>query len=119
MVLMGGVLGGFGRNLTMLVVSRILIGVRTSSAYPSAMLLIRRRAESSGMLKPPGNVLGALQIAGVVTAAVGLPIGGVLVDAWGWRTLIGIGMLRKCWVKGIRKEKPILGQRQESGCNGI
>ena len=86
MVLLGGLLGGLGRDLTMLVVSRILIGVGTSTAYPSAMLLIRRRAESSGMSKPPGNVLGALQIAGVVTGAVGLPIGGVLVDAWGWRT---------------------------------
>lgn len=86
MVLLGGLLGGFGRDLTMLVVSRILIGVGTSTAYPSAMLLIRRRAESAGMSKPPGNVLGALQIAGVVTGAVGLPIGGVLVDAWGWRT---------------------------------
>lgn len=86
MVLLGGLLGGFGRDLTMLIVSRILIGIGTSTAYPSAMLLIRRRAESSGMSKPPGNVLGALQIAGVVTSAVGLPIGGVLVDTWGWRT---------------------------------
>ncbi|WDL98092.1 MFS transporter [Alicyclobacillus sp. ALC3] len=87
MVFLGGLLGGFGRDLTMLIVSRILIGIGTSTAYPSAMLLIRRRAESVGMSKPPGNVLGALQIAGVITAAVGLPIGGVLVDAWGWRTI--------------------------------
>lgn len=85
-VFLGGLLGGLGRDLTMLVVSRILIGVGTSTAYPSAMLLIRRRAESAGMARPPGNVLGALQIAAVVTGAVGLPIGGVLVDAWGWRT---------------------------------
>ncbi|KPV42321.1 MFS transporter [Alicyclobacillus ferrooxydans] len=87
MVLLGGLFGGFGRNLIMLIVSRILIGIGTSTAYPSAMLLIRRRAASVGMSKPPGNVLGALQIAGVITAAVGLPIGGLLVDAWGWRTI--------------------------------
>lgn len=87
MVFLGGLVGGFGRDLTMLIVSRILIGIGTSTAYPSAMLLIRRRAESVGMAKPPGNVLGALQIAGVITAAVGLPVGGVLVDAWGWRTI--------------------------------
>jgi MFS family permease len=86
LVLLGGLLGGMASNLTMLIVSRILIGIGTSTAYPSAMLLIRRRAESAGMVKPPGNVLGALQISGVVTAAVGLPIGGLLVDAWGWRT---------------------------------
>lgn len=86
LVLLGGLLGGIAGNLIMLIVSRILIGMGTSTAYPSAMLLIRRRAESAGMSKPPGDVLGALQIAGVVTAAVGLPIGGLLVDAWGWRT---------------------------------
>lgn len=86
MVLLGGLLGGVGRDLTMLVVARVLIGVGTSTAYPSAMLIIRRRAEFAGMSKPPGSVLGALQIAGVVTGAVGLPIGGVLVEAWGWRT---------------------------------
>ncbi|MFB5192834.1 MFS transporter [Alicyclobacillus fastidiosus] len=86
MVLLGGLLGGVGRDLTMLVVARVLIGVGTSTAYPSAMLIIRRRAEFAGMSKPPGSVLGALQIAGVVTGAVGLPIGGVFVEAWGWRT---------------------------------
>lgn len=86
MVLVGGLIGGMGRDLIMLVVSRVLIGLGTSTAYPSAMLLIRRQADLAGLSEPPGHVLGALQIAGVVTAAIGLPIGGVLVDAWGWRT---------------------------------
>ncbi|MCF8567561.1 MFS transporter [Alicyclobacillus tolerans] len=116
MVLLGGLLGGFGRDLTMLIVSRILIGIGTSTAYPSAMLLIRRRAESSGMSKPPGNVLGALQIAGVVTGAVGLPIGGVLVDAWGWRTifLVNIPFALVAFVMAalwIPKDGPMVGAR--------
>jgi len=82
----GGVLGGLGQSLATLVVSRVLIGIGTSAGYPSAMLLIRRRAEGAGLAHPPGGVLGGLQIAAMVTAALGLPIGGVLVDAWGWRT---------------------------------
>jgi MFS family permease len=82
----GGLLGGLGQNLTSLVISRILIGIGTSAGYPSGMLLIRRRADEAGLAKPPGGVLGGLQIAAMVTAALGLPIGGVLVDAWGWRT---------------------------------
>jgi len=115
-VLLGGLLGGFGRDLSMLIVSRILIGIGTSTAYPSAMLLIRRRAESAGMSKPPGNVLGALQIAGVITAAVGLPIGGVLVDAWGWRTifLVNIPFALVAFVMAalwIPKDGPIVGAR--------
>ncbi|QSO48542.1 MFS transporter [Alicyclobacillus mengziensis] len=115
-VLLGGLLGGFGRNLTMLIVSRILIGIGTSTAYPSAMHLIRRRAESVGMSRPPGNVLGALQIAGVITAAVGLPIGGLLVDAWGWRTIFLVNIpfalvafaMAALW---IPKDEVIVGAR--------
>jgi MFS family permease len=91
-VLVGGLIGGLGQNLTMLVVSRVLIGVGTSGGYPSAMLLIRRRAQQAGLSKPPGNVLGGLLIAGSVTAALGLPMGGVLVDAWGWRTVFFVNV---------------------------
>ncbi len=116
LVLLGGVLGGSARDLATLVVARVFIGVGTSTAYPSAMLLIRRRAEAAGMAKPPGNVLGALQIAGVATAAVGLPIGGVLVDALGWRAtfLVNIPfaivafLMASFW---IPKDEPIEGTK--------
>lgn len=85
LVLLGGVAGGAAHNLTMLLTARVLIGLGTSCAYPTAMMLIQRRAAAAGMEKPPGGVLGGLQIAGIATAALGLPIGGVLVDAAGWR----------------------------------
>ncbi len=85
-VLAGGLVGGTGHDLAALVVARVLIGVGSSAVYPSAMLLIRRRAVAAGLDAPPGGVLGGLMIAGAATAALGLPIGGVLVDAWGWRT---------------------------------
>ena len=91
-VLAGGLVGGFGQDLTTLIVSRVLIGIGTSAGYPSAMLLIRRRAETAGLDAPPGWVLGGLVIAGAATAAIGLPIGGVLVDAWGWRTTFFINI---------------------------
>jgi MFS family permease len=91
-VLAGGVVGGLGSNLATLIVARLLIGVGTSAGYPSAMLLIRRRAERAGLDAPPGGVLGGLVIAGAATAAVGLPIGGLLVSAWGWRTTFFINV---------------------------
>jgi MFS family permease len=87
LVLAGGLAGGFSPDLTGLIVARVLIGVGTSAGYPSAMLLIRRRAEQAGLDEPPGSVLGGLVIAGMVTPAVGLPLGGVLVGAWGWRAV--------------------------------
>ncbi|MFJ8314005.1 MULTISPECIES: MFS transporter [unclassified Streptomyces] len=85
LVLLGGLVGGIGQNLAMLTVARVLVGIGTSAAFPCAMVLIRRRAEEAGMDAPPGGVLGGIAIAGMATAAVGPPIGGLLVGAAGWR----------------------------------
>ncbi|HEY2061942.1 MAG TPA: MFS transporter [Amycolatopsis sp.] len=85
-VLAGGLVGGFGTSLTTLTVARVLIGIGTSAGYPAAMVLIRRRALGAGLSDPPGGVLGGLSIAGTVTVAVGPPIGGLLVAAFGWRS---------------------------------
>ena len=85
LVVLGGVLGGVAQNLLMLLIARVLIGLGSSCPYPSAMMLIQRRAKAAGMEKPPGGVLGGLLIAGIATASLGLPIGGVLVEAAGWR----------------------------------
>jgi MFS family permease len=83
----GGLVGGFAQDLITLLVSRVLIGLGTSCAYPTAMLLIRRRAKDAGLDKPPGGVLGGLVISGLATASLGLPLGGVLVGTLGWRSV--------------------------------
>jgi MFS family permease len=88
----GGLVGGFAQDLLTLLVSRVLIGLGTSCAYPTAMLLIRRRAREAGLDKPPGGVLGGLQIAGIATASLGLPIGGALVGAFGWRSVFFVNV---------------------------
>jgi MFS family permease len=92
LVAVGGLAGGFGRDLITLLISRVLIGLGTSCAYPTAMLLIRRRARDAGLEKPPGGVLGGLQIAGIATASLGLPIGGVLVGILGWRSVFFVNV---------------------------
>ncbi|MFB7494440.1 MFS transporter [Streptomyces sp. NPDC056161] len=84
LILIGGVIGGFGQNMATLTVARVLIGTGTSAGYPAAMVLIRRRSVWAGMSEPPGQVLGGLSIAGTVTVAVGPPLGGVLVAAFSW-----------------------------------
>lgn len=92
LVLLGGLVGGFAPDLLLLLVSRVLIGLGTSCAYPTAMVLIRRRANAAGLEKPPGGILGGLQIAGVATASLGLPIGGVLVGFLGWRAVFFVNI---------------------------
>ena len=84
-VLLGGIVGGIGQNLPTLVVSRVLIGMGTSAGYPSAMLLIRRRASAVGLQSPPSTVLASLSMAGSVTIAIGPTIGGLLVGWFNWR----------------------------------
>lgn len=92
LVLLGGIIGGFGQNLSILIVARVFIGIGTSTAYPSAMLLIRHRADEYTLSAPPGNVLGALQISALASSVVGLPIGGVLVGVFGWRATFFINI---------------------------
>jgi len=92
LVALGGLVGGLAHDLLILLISRVLIGLGTSCAYPTAMVIIRRRAKAAGLDAPPGGVLGGLQIAGIVTASLGLPIGGVLVGALGWRAVFFINL---------------------------
>jgi len=92
LVMVGGLVGGFAQDLLTLLISRVLIGLGTSCAYPTAMLLIRRRARDAGLDKPPGGVLGGLQIAGIATASLGLPLGGVLVGLLGWRAVFFVNV---------------------------
>ncbi|MEV2214896.1 MFS transporter [Streptomyces sp. NPDC050997] len=118
LVLLGGLVGGFGQNLAMLSLARVLIGVGTSAAFPCAMVMIRRRAQDAGLDAPPGSVLGGLAIAGMATAAIGPPIGGLLVGAAGWRWafLINIPITAIALVMAVRwlpKDPPL--DRADSG----
>jgi MFS family permease len=92
LVMLGGLVGGVGHDITVLTVARVLIGVGTSCGYPAAMVLIRRRAHAAGMSAPPGGVLGALSVAGQATIAVGPSIGGLLVGGVGWRSAFLINL---------------------------
>ena len=91
-VAIGGIVGGVAQDLITLLISRVLIGLGTSCAYPTAMLLIRARAREAGLDQPPGGVLGGLQIAGIATASLGLPIGGLLVGGLGWRAVFFVNI---------------------------
>ena len=113
-LLLGGVVGASAPTFAFLLVSRALIGVGTSACYPTAMALVRQRADATGV-GLPSRVLGNFSIAAQVTVVIGLPLGGVLVGVFGWRAifavniplaLISIAMT----LVGVAKDDPIAAQ---------
>ncbi|KUN18198.1 MFS transporter permease [Streptomyces corchorusii] len=80
----GGALGTVATNLPTLVAARVILGVGTSAGYPTAMIIVRRWAAEHEPART-GGTLGALAIAAQVTSALGLPLGGLLAAAAGWR----------------------------------
>ena len=90
-VAVGGAVGWVAPGIGWLLAARVLIGIGPSAGYPTAMTLIRGRADAAGS-GVPGGVLGGLSIAGAVTAALGLPLGGLLVGWAGWRSVFVINV---------------------------
>jgi MFS family permease len=95
-VFVAGIIGGLATSLATLVVSRVLIGLGTSAGYPSAMLLIRRRATAIGLTSPPRQVLGGLAISGAATTAIGPAIGGLLIGWFDWRAAFYVNVPVAC-----------------------
>jgi MFS family permease len=83
-VIIGSILGALAQNMPVLLVSRGLVGAGTSAAFPTAIGLIHHRSVQRSTEVPP-SVMGLLAIAGQATAAIGLPLGGLLVGLAGWR----------------------------------
>ncbi|MFD5825024.1 MFS transporter [Lentzea sp. NPDC060358] len=88
---LGGVLGTLAPNLLVLVVARVLLGLGTCAGYPAAMRLLRDEADRTGE-DSPGGVLTVLAISTQTVAVIGPPLGGLLVDAGGWRTTLAINI---------------------------
>jgi MFS family permease len=90
-LLLGGLVGTFAPTFGFLLASRALIGIGTSACYPTAMAMVRRRADTLGT-GVPSRVLGNFSIAAQVTAVIGLPLGGILAGAFGWRALFAVNV---------------------------
>ncbi len=86
LVLLGGVAGALAPSLGALIGVRVLLGVGTSAAYPSAMRVLRVHARRIGR-ETPRTVLGVLSLAALSSAAIGPTLGGFLTGAFGWRAV--------------------------------
>jgi MFS family permease len=94
LVLIAAIIGVLAPNLSWLVVSRIVLGLGTSAAYPSAMALLNKKyAEINQPV--PGNLLGWVGISAQVSMILGPVLGGLLTEWLGWR---GIFFINIPWV---------------------
>ena len=80
---------GMARDYTQLILARVLIGAGTTGAYPPTVSMIsdlfplRRRGFAMGIFNT-GSVLGF---------SLGMAVGGMLVELYGWRTaMISFGL---------------------------
>lgn len=101
-----------------MLVSRALIGIGTSAAYPTAMALVRKRADQLHT-DVPGRVLGNFSIASQVITVIGLPLGGVLAGVFGWRAIFFINIplaliTLVCTLMGVAKDGPIGNAKRTS-----
>ncbi|UPG85369.1 MFS transporter [Luteibacter aegosomatis] len=91
LVAAAGVLGRWAPSLPWLVGVRVLLGIGTSGAYPSAMRLFRERADRTGSA-PPRVALSVLSLTGIATTAIGPVLGGVLTSAFGWHAIFTVNI---------------------------
>jgi len=91
LVAAAGVLGRWAPSLPWLVGVRVLLGIGTSGAYPSAMRLFRERADRTGSA-PPRAALSVLSLTGIATTAIGPVLGGVLTSAFGWHAIFTVNI---------------------------
>ncbi|WEB39687.1 MFS transporter [Streptomyces yunnanensis] len=86
-----GLLGALAPTFTLLIVSRVVLGVGTAAAYPAAMAMLR--AESLRVGRPtPRAVLGRISLAALASAAVGPTLGGLLAATAGWRAVFAVNI---------------------------
>ncbi|MET0935130.1 MAG: MFS transporter [Luteibacter sp.] len=91
LVMIAGVAGRIAPSLNCLIAVRVLLGIGTSGAYPSAMRLFRERADRTGSA-PPRAAMGVLSLTGIATAAVGPLLGGVLTGTFGWHAIFTVNI---------------------------
>ena len=91
LVLLAGIIGMLAPSFSWLIVSRVLLGIGTSSAYPSSMALVANKYGQEGKTIP-GNVLGIITVSSQVCLIVGPLLGGFLTQLFGWQGVFAINI---------------------------
>lgn len=85
-VIAAGILPQLAPGFTPVLISRILLGIGTSAAYPSVMALVRARSDQAGIETPPA-VLSGISISTLTSSVIGPVLGGLLIALGGWHAI--------------------------------
>src|SRR3984957_18252285 len=91
LVALAGLGGVYAPTLGALVAVRVLLGVGTSAAYPSAMRIFRVQADQLGMA-PPRMAMATLSLAAISTQAFGAALGGFITGFFGWHAIFSVNV---------------------------
>ncbi|MBD0863447.1 MFS transporter [Gordonia sp. zg691] len=86
----GSVVGVFAPNVAVLTVAYVLIGTGISVHTPNAMTMLRAYAERYD--RSPRTAIATLVMCGQSTAALGPTVGGLLVGAFGWQSILWVNL---------------------------
>jgi MFS family permease len=90
-VFASGLVGALAPSFSWLIISRLLLGIGTSAAYPAAMSVLRDEGRRVGRAAPR-TVLARLSFAALGSAAIGPTLGGLLVTLVGWRGIFAVNL---------------------------
>ena len=93
-VFIASLIGAFAPYFSCLIGSRIILGLGTSAAYPSAIAILNKKYAADG-LPVPGRVLGLVAISSQVSMVVGPVLGGLLTEWISWK---GIFLINIPWI---------------------
>jgi MFS family permease len=91
LILLSGVVGVSAPSFGWLIVSRILLGLGSSAAYPSSITLVKQRYKKLNM-EVPGVTLSVIAIAGQVSLVFGPFLGGILLETFGWKGIFAVNI---------------------------
>ncbi|GAA4489505.1 MFS transporter [Rhodococcus olei] len=103
LIAVGAVAGALAPGLGWLIAARVLLGLGTATQYPTAMTIVREYADRHDAA--PRTAIATLTACAQVVVALGPTVGGLLVGAFGWQSIMWVNLpvvaISAIWVLAV------------------